>query len=73
LEDPVADELSGIEGQTISAAELMAMTPEQREALGFRIVRDPENLPADVRSRAQEWMGEIARTDAERPSRRYVS
>lgn len=59
--------------KTISAADLMAMTSEERAALGFRTVRDPHNLPADVLDRIEAWMEEVAKKDAERPSRRYAS
>lgn len=58
----------------ISAAEAMAMTPEQRAALpDTRIIRDPENLPPEMLERAQARMDEIVRRDREREAARHAS
>jgi hypothetical protein len=73
----VADEPKLTERQddpTISAAEAMAMTPEQRAALGdTRIIRDPQNLPPEMLERAQTRTDEIVRRDREREAARHAS
>jgi hypothetical protein len=77
LEDPVADEPQQLaeqrEDSTISAAELMAMTREERAALGFRTVRDPENLPPALLDRVQARVDKVVREDREREASRHAS